>query len=781
MRWPFNSQKSLNDSQENKSYLKSFEVYAQDIADEMTKNFGKGGEGYIFAISAKWGAGKTKLLTLVEPILTEQGFEVITFSAWQYTQDAETLRRAFLKALDSKLKWGWQDLFRSRKKFLNRLDFEETRTVLPRLAPGYALVAFIIILLVAVIQPALYVVIYHRLQSVLASIKNNPAITYLVTGVLAILALPQVLHIQRKSNRITSVDDFEMLFDQITKGHPRLIIFIDDLDRCTPEGAKLVLDTLKTFFRKKQVGYIVTGDHTVLERYMGDQLGVETTYIKDSGSINYSETSTRKRVEGRRFMQKIFDVYWKLPPLEPTEVGTLISINLDRVDGLTETDKEVVSALLTLYLDKTPREIERFATMLGFSLKSTRTRLKHLAEGGDDAGTKQLEVNLNAVNHRPGLLAKVLLMQEKFDVAYDYFAHSPQSYGEFERAALRTEYTNPEVDSITASLRSLLDAVEFEEFVRFVKTAPTFHNPTGSVKLVSPELFFYYSGFAGASPSGLLSEDFLARYVSADENLQNDFKSTSPDEVREATLVSGIENLENLKTPDLLINAITNLLNLFKLDNATYQNELIRLIQSKAIIPLWATFSDDQRNAMLDDSIHLAVQFNDEATLDYLFSEAPWKSYATTFLQHLSLPEMDDNLLTIVIDNVSSDPLDPIYEQFKRQFLEQNFDVIADAHGRSEEAIKRSLDRLASMEQRFEFRSIATDSMFNRTTEALIKLPGDQGEKAKLLLSFLNRSNKIWENIPQPSSRLLFKKKSKLHSRYGEEATKVFESWKNHS
>lgn len=323
--------RSAKTSQET-SDLKSFDIYAQDISSEIMENFGKENDGYIFAISAKWGAGKTKLLNLMRPHLTENGYTVVTYNAWQYAQDSDTLRRTFLKNLNKQLHSNtflyW---LRGRERQLARLDYDQTRNSLPAPTPSTLLVLFGVALIAILISIYFgfrpFEIFIGSLNSIYALSKSNPALTAALTIVLAALALPKLLQIEKKSTRITSTDEFEKLFDKLTRERGKLVIFIDDLDRCTPEGAKLVLDALKTFFQKRDVAYVVTGDHTVLERYMGEMMKISPVYDKD-GNVDSKSTDIARRLEGQRFMQKIFSVYWKLPSLEPSEKEYLIDKNL---------------------------------------------------------------------------------------------------------------------------------------------------------------------------------------------------------------------------------------------------------------------------------------------------------------------------------------------------------------------------------------------------------------------------------------------------------------------
>jgi|GEM_PF-7050243 hypothetical protein len=771
---PLRRKKTPEGGQVEQSYLKSFETYAQDIADELLENFGKDRDGYIFAISAKWGAGKTKLLQLIEPILKSNGYEVATFNAWQYTQDAETLRRAFLKSIEEQLKWNWRDLFSPKKRTLRRLDYEETRSTILFPPIGYLLIIILILLALAIINSNIYVHFYHLLSRLITTIEKNSTVTYLVTFVLAILALPTLLHVQRKSNKVSSVDDFEGLFSKITKRHKKLIIFIDDLDRCTPEGAKLVLDTLKTFFLKQGVAYVVTGDHTVLERYMGDQLVVEPIY-DDEGVIDQKSTDIEKTIEGRRFMQKIFNVYWKLPVLEPSENELLINKNLDTVKGLTDTDKDVIKQLALGYLDKTPREIKRFSSLLSFSLKVIQTRIDNLSKE-EDEGSKQISHNLETVKKYPALLAKILLMQEKFDLAFYYFSEGPDKYQKLEKARL-TNKADEDIRGFQNALLADMGSTRYERFSEFLSNAPTFHSPDGLTLIASPELFFYYSGFAGAAQAGLLSEDFLTRYVTIDDKLVEDFKNTTPDDFRETILKSGVENIDKIDNAEQLSQAIVNTLAFFKIEGLGHQELLASFVQTKGMAKNWPALTEEQRETLLADLVGLALRDNDQVVLDVLMREQPWATKLTSLITHLNFATLDEALFSTVKDTLIGSSLTAETSQFRKQTFEQCLDVLVNAKSHEMAIIQRAHDRLA--DQSLNLSEFSDEASFNRIVSSLSELPdGDKGKSAPLL-QLLNKDSHLWEGISKPNTIMQFKKKSKLQKRYGDTVSTIFNSWKS--
>src|SRR3989344_7422815 len=92
-------------------------IYAEEIAKEISEKYDAEKEllrkdpkhkreNIVFAISGRWGEGKTGILDLMEKPLEEKGFKIIRFNPWKYSQEDITLKRAFLKTVRDNLRPG---------------------------------------------------------------------------------------------------------------------------------------------------------------------------------------------------------------------------------------------------------------------------------------------------------------------------------------------------------------------------------------------------------------------------------------------------------------------------------------------------------------------------------------------------------------------------------------------------------------------------------------------------------------------------------------------------
>ena len=73
-------------------------LFAERIANELAEiHLNPNKENIVFAISGKWGTGKTRILELIEEFLLEKQFSIVKFNPWKYSQGDITIKRAFLK------------------------------------------------------------------------------------------------------------------------------------------------------------------------------------------------------------------------------------------------------------------------------------------------------------------------------------------------------------------------------------------------------------------------------------------------------------------------------------------------------------------------------------------------------------------------------------------------------------------------------------------------------------------------------------------------------------
>jgi formylglycine-generating enzyme required for sulfatase activity len=92
------------------------------------------------------------------------------------------------------------------------------------------------------------------------------------------------------------------------------VIFIDDLDRCLPEKAVQTLELIKTIFNAESFAFVLALDDEVIERGIGHR-------YKDYELLNKKPSMP---ITGFEYLEKIVHLPFKLPALTPTQARNFV-------------------------------------------------------------------------------------------------------------------------------------------------------------------------------------------------------------------------------------------------------------------------------------------------------------------------------------------------------------------------------------------------------------------------------------------------------------------------
>jgi len=487
-------------------------IYADKIAEEIDNHYstkqGAGrGDNIVFAISGKWGEGKTELLNLLEPKLTEKGFTVIRFNPWQYSHEDISLKRSFLRIVKEKIGATTVDL--------DDLYYDRTKTVIDwksfaiPLAQMLVVVAFILFVIVPAIFGLPINQWWNDLAGVLKSIWGS-GVGGVILTVLVIPLLIKTIVVSSRAAQVTTAEEFEDKFRELLDSKSKLVIFVDDLDRCTAKTVKTVLDSLRTFFCHPECSYVITGDHTVIERYAAEELNPK----KD-------EFTGKDIEEGRRFLKKLFDVYWRLPLATPKVFKEFLTDEIKK-SGITlndTQDKNIKNFLLDDgFFERNPRHVKRFITALKFALESVKAQSEELSqENGtdEDDDIKDQKKSIKEILDNPDLLAKVLLIQEKFYPIYEKLILYPAEIVNHEK--MLRGISKPEELAIAGkTILEILekDAEALKNYASLINLEPQFTDPYNST-IYDPTNFLAFSGATGLPSLKGPDEANFPQYIKA--------------------------------------------------------------------------------------------------------------------------------------------------------------------------------------------------------------------------------------------------------------------------
>jgi hypothetical protein len=479
--------------------LKNRDAFVKQVALTMRERHGTDSESFVFGISGKWGEGKTRFLDDLEGELGP-AFLVVRVEPWKYAADKISLLRSFLRSVYEALPWWRRRLaglvarFR-RHRSLSEMTYDTSRT---RISWGNAALAM-----------AALVAAYWAYKSLLPAavhdwMSANKTFLVLLAIPVAVPALAKLTVNETSSKSVATLDEFEDLLKDLLVGAVgrKMVVFVDDLDRVSESAAREVLDSLRTFFDRRDVSYVVTADHSVLERGMGREMR--------------PDDKTEQPAEGRRFLKKIFSIYWRLPLPVDSELAAYVDEEIAKREAplaeceLGDTERQILAGWLTQYFDKNLRNIDRFLDLAVFTLRGVRQQWAQ-GEPADDSETDQ--AYLQEMATKPLLVVRVLMYQELCTPLFDRMLSDSSFTNEFEVAADSEAGVEEPLGRLVAGAGQKAFALRFaQEKPRFVED--------GNRKVRDIQSFLHLAGDSSFSDNrGPDPEEFarLLRLGSLDE------------------------------------------------------------------------------------------------------------------------------------------------------------------------------------------------------------------------------------------------------------------------
>ena len=292
-------------------------VYA-DTLSEVISNAPKD-RVFTIGLFGGWGTGKSSIIKTVREKKETPKVKFITYDAWKYANDS--FRRMFLLKIQEELKYEQTE---EMKRFYQSETAEtEPKTYISKQGL-WKLILCLLLLLVIVNSIS---VIPDNWKVTLSSIFTLAGLLITVfNGVF------QQLKIQISKPHLFAPEQFENCFKEMTSaafqkdncilkalkyiknpisrsitGIEKLIIIIDNIDRCHSEMAYQLLTDIKTFLseEKKNVVFIIPVDDEALKRNLFD---------------NHDDGNDCNR-EKEEFLRKFFNVTIRIKLHQPTELN----------------------------------------------------------------------------------------------------------------------------------------------------------------------------------------------------------------------------------------------------------------------------------------------------------------------------------------------------------------------------------------------------------------------------------------------------------------------------
>jgi hypothetical protein len=366
----------------------NFELYAEQLCRIAVKATASSKEAFTVGIFGSWGSGKTTLMRCIknklsDPRLFQKLFsdkdplgktrcKTIWVNPWKY-DGKEDVRNALIQTILGEM--------------ANDPDLDQgKRKEIMEKAMGLSL--------------SLYRLAGHTLRGTIKALTSGGLDTKYISDEIE-------KAIQGGDNRSVIdpyqyVNNFEEIFKSLVKNYVgdngRLAIFIDDLDRCLPENALTVLESLKLYLAQVNCIFFI---------------GLDKRVIEQAVSQRYRDV----KITGKEYIEKIIRLNFFLPDKDPDEVKKifqLVPIITGKYDLLgNEQEKEEAEKLWDMILQATKanlRKVEQF--IIAFEL------IEKIVEGLNKKNRENNKPEINWQATYP-MLAKILLLQMNFPDFYD--------------------------------------------------------------------------------------------------------------------------------------------------------------------------------------------------------------------------------------------------------------------------------------------------------------------------------------------------------------------------
>jgi uncharacterized membrane protein YidH (DUF202 family) len=255
-----------------------------DFVDQLESLIRSGIDTANIALFGSWGAGKSSISHRLEARFglpqDHKQYRFVVFNAFKYADTP--LLRTFIYRIAQQTVPARADDYRQRLyEHVTRQGFK-----FPRGSRKILYLATILLIAVTVLFAALLSLLEGEAHAIVLDITHALIPTALPTAVL-LTAAATILPVFTSASEQTapaSAEEFEELFLQLVRedigitgdDDKRLIVFIDELDRCSAREVAGTLETLRTFVNVPGCIFIVAADQHVLEHALTEHVRQST-------------------------------------------------------------------------------------------------------------------------------------------------------------------------------------------------------------------------------------------------------------------------------------------------------------------------------------------------------------------------------------------------------------------------------------------------------------------------------------------------------------------------
>jgi hypothetical protein len=297
---------------------------------------------FAIGIFGDWGSGKTTLMEMIEGKLHGDVAIPVRFNAWRYEREPELLVPLLDTIRQSLVDWaaGRSQSTRGKKAIVAARRIGH---VVRALAAGVSFEVGMVPGAKLKYDAARVVDELHE-DSDSGSAEDRPQSLYFG----GFMELRQAL-------------------EEFGEGEAtRIVVFVDDLDRCLPSSAIQVLEAMKLFFDLPGFVFVVGLDQHIIERAVASRLPSFSGAATEDGVPPVPDSRDSQIRAGAEYLKKLFQVPYSLQPVVLGQLEELLDamcaearLETDQVDDLRS---RVQPYLRYVAADErvNPREIKRF-------------------------------------------------------------------------------------------------------------------------------------------------------------------------------------------------------------------------------------------------------------------------------------------------------------------------------------------------------------------------------------------------------------------------------------
>jgi nucleoside-triphosphatase THEP1 len=350
---------------------------------------------FTIGLFGEWGSGKSSIIKTTCEELQQTDFKAkfVVFDAWKYAEDA--FRRSFIVSISQKL-----DVELDKRQYNLYANITEQ---INELKLKIKLWVWLVILIIPLVMICLYLTnswfeknILYLVSLISISLITPTVIAYMSKAIEKgwlskfIGVINTMIHSKYSVEKplMFSPEQFSSAFDEIvdkaTTDLDKLIIVIDNIDRCEKKYATELLSTIKGFLESRtKVLFILPVDETALKRHV-----IETHRANDK--------------EADEFLRKFFNVTLRIKPYHTTEIYDFAkSINQKYSLSFTDYTLDLVSKEYA----SNPRRIIQIFNNLSTELECFE----------DPDFAKEFET----------VICKLLILREEFPEYYNRLSKNP--------------------------------------------------------------------------------------------------------------------------------------------------------------------------------------------------------------------------------------------------------------------------------------------------------------------------------------------------------------------